>query len=225
VASAPAAWAGQPQPGLSVNGRASQEFAPDQGKLVVGVVTLAATSAEAARQNATLMDRVSAAVKAKLTPQDQLKSVGYHLYSKTEWDSVSRRTRRAGYEASNRLEITSGDPQTLGAILDAAVNAGANSVAGPAWSLADPAAARRQVQALALADARAQAEALAQAAGLQLGNIIAMEVDGAGPPHLAPAPMRAMAPGAPPSPETSLEPGVIAVQATVRCLFAIAPKP
>ncbi|MFH1033323.1 MAG: SIMPL domain-containing protein [Pseudomonadota bacterium] len=193
---------------------------------MVGVITLATTSAEAARQNALLMDKVGAAVKAKLTEKDHLRSVGYRLYPQTQWDQATRRSRRVGYEASNRLEITSGDPQALGAILDAAVAAGANSVSGPAWSLADPAAARRQVQVLALADARAQAEALAQAAGLRLGGILALEVDGATAPRLAPAPAMARAgAGAPPPPETSLEPGMIMVQASVRCLFALSPQP
>ncbi len=224
MASAPAVWAGQPPLGLSVSGHASQEFAPDQGRLVLGALTLAPTSAEASRQNAAVMELINAAVKAKMGEQDKLKTLDYHLYVKTEWDSRTRRTRRAGFEASHRLEVTSRDPQALGAILDAAVAAGANIVAGPVWSLADPAAARRQVQVQALADARAQAESLAQAAGLQLGQIISMEVDGAEPYH-AMAPQRAMAAAAPAPPETSLEPGMIPVGASLRCLFAIAPKP
>lgn len=221
---APAAGAGERQPGLAVTGRASQEFSPDQGRLVVGAVTLAPTSAEAARLNAAVMEKISAAVKAKLGGQDRLKSVGYSLHPRTEWDQATRRAKRVGYEASNRLEVTSRDPQALGAILDAAVAAGANSVSGPAWSLADPAAARRQVQALALADALAQAEALAKAAGLKLGAILALEVDGATPPLSSPKLAMAAPPGAP-APETALEPGMIAVQATVRCLFAISPQP
>lgn len=217
--------AGERPAGLSVAGRASQEFSPDQGRLVVGAVTLAPTSAEAARLNAAVMERINAAVKARLTPQDQLRSVGYSLHPRSEWDQATRRAKRVGYEASNRLEVTARDPQALGAILDAAVAAGANSVSGPAWSLADPAAARRQVQALALADALAQAEALAKAAGLRLGAILALEVDGASPPLPPPARAMAAAPGAPPAPETALEPGLIAVQATVRCLWAIGPQP
>lgn len=221
---APAALAGERQPGLAVTGRASQEFSPDQGRLVVGAITLAPTSAEAARQNAAVMEKISATVKARLGGQDRLKSVGYSLYPRSEWDQATRRAKRVGYEASNRLEVTSRDPQALGAILDAAVAAGANSVSGPAWSLADPAAARRQVQALALADALAQAQALASAAGLKLGAILALEVDGATPPLSSPKLAMAAPPGAP-APETALEPGMIAVQATVRCLFAISPQP
>lgn len=137
---APAAGASQTPAGLSVSGQASQEFTPDQGRLVLGAITQAPTSAEAARQNAAVMERINVAVKAKLTEHGRLRSVGYQLYPRTEWDNVARRSRRVGYEANHRLEVISRDPQALGAILDAAVAAGANTVSGPAWSLADPAA-------------------------------------------------------------------------------------
>jgi uncharacterized protein YggE len=208
-------------PSIEVWGHAHLELVPDRGRLVVGVSCQAATAAEAARANAAAMEKVTAAVKAKLTPADQLRSVGYRLYPRTEWDQAARRNRQAGFVALNRLEITSAEPQTLGAILDAAATAGANDISGPSWSLANPAEARRQAQAGALADARAQAEALAQAAGLALGPVRRVEVsDG----DSAPMPVMAMRAGAPagaPAPETSLEPGVVKVQAQMRVIYGL----
>jgi uncharacterized protein YggE len=209
-------------PRIEVWGHAHLELVPDRGRLVVGVSTQAPTSAEAARTNAAAVERITAAVKSKLTPADQLRSVGYRLYPKNEWDQAVRRYRQAGFVASNRLEITSAEPQTLGAILDAAATAGANDISGPSWSLANPAEARRQAQAGALADARAQAEALAKAAGLALGAVMRIEVgdvDSVPVPAMA---LRAAAPAAAPAPETNLEPGVVKVQARMLVVYGLA---
>lgn len=209
-------------PSIEVWGRAHLDLTPDRGKLVVGVSSQAATSAEAVRANAAAMERVGAAVKAKLTPADQLRSVGYRLYPKSEWDQAARRYRQVGFVASNRLEITSAEPQTLGAILDAATAAGANDVSGPSWSLANPGEARRQAQLGALADARAQAEALAQAAGLGLGPVLHIEVSDGDSVPAPPMALRAAAPAAAPAPETNLEPGVVRVQAQMRVVYGLA---
>lgn len=209
-------------PAIEVWGSAHLELVPDRGRLVVGVSTQAATAAEAARANAAAMEKVTAAVKAKLTPADQLRTVGYRLYPRNEWDQASRRYRQAGFAAVNRVEITSAEPQTLGAILDAATSAGANDISGPSWSLANPGEARRQAQAGALADARVQAEGLARAAGLALGPVLRIEVSDSASVPVPQMAMRAPAPAAAPAPETNLEPGVVRVQAQMRVVFGLA---
>ncbi len=208
-------------PRVSVSGQAYLEIAPDRGRLVVGVTNQTATADEAARANAAAMDKVTAAVKAKLGPQDKLRTVGYFLSPRNEWDNNARRYRKVGYQASNRLEIISSQPQTLGNILDAAVAAGANEISGPSWLLSNPAEARRQAQETALADARSQAQALAQAAGLSLGRVLKIEVGGGDPVPAQALALRAPSLAAAAAPETSLEPGVVKVQARMLVVYGL----
>lgn len=208
-------------PTVTVEGRATLELAPEVGRLTVGVLTRTDTAASAAQVNAQDMAKVRAALKAKLGPKDTLESAGYWLRRVTRWNKDLKRNEIIGYEASHRLELSSRDPKSLGALLDAAVGAGANSVDGPSWDLADPAAAQRKALAAAFVDAKARAAALAQAAGLPLGPVMKIKTGGSG----SPAPLAAMR-MAKSAANTELTPGLVQVSAQVTCVFALgAPAP
>ncbi|MBA4358837.1 MAG: hypothetical protein C0405_14050, partial [Desulfovibrio sp.] len=212
------AWAGSEQdsrPVMAVQGRATLELVPDKVEMTVGVSTQAPTSAEAARQNALAMEQVLGAVKARLGTAGTLQSLGYRVNQRYDWDG--KRNRPAGYTAVNQVKVTLKDVKQAGTLLDEATQAGANVVFGPTWGLVDMSTPRIQVQEAALADAQAQARALARAAGLSLGQLKSADFSpGDGPrPMMAPAP--AMAARA--APETPVEPGVISLSATVRCVW------
>lgn len=208
----------QPAPLITVTGLARQELTPDQARVSLGVRSLAASPQEAAQQNAAAMQALLEAIKPLLRPEDQIQTQTYHLLPQREWDQEARRWREVGFQAENRVRVTTRRPDLLGELLQAASQAGANSIDGPQWGLADPAQARRQVQVLALADARAQAEALAQAAGRRLGPVRSISASASEPP--APMMLRAMAaPEAAANPAPPLEPGRISLSASVTVSF------
>lgn len=207
-----------PAPLITVTGLARQELVPDQARVSLGVRSLAAEAPEAARQNAAAMQALLEAIKPLLRPEDQLQTQTYRLIPQREWDQDARRWREVGFQAENRVQVTTRRPALLGELLQAASQAGANLIEGPHWGLTDPEQARRQVQVLALADARAQAETLAQAAGRRLGPARTINAN----PAELPAPMmlRTVA-----SQETAtnsappLEPGRISLSASVTVSF------
>jgi uncharacterized protein len=97
--------------------------------------------------------------------------------------------------ASNILTIRLRQLDGLGAVLDAAVADGANTLNGLTFGLADPKPALDEARKEAVADARARAELLAAAAGVKLGRVISIS-EGVVPTD--PAPMfRAEASAAP----------------------------
>ncbi len=207
---------------VAVEGQAELSLAPEVARLTVGVISQADSAEQAAQDNARDMDRVLAALKAKLGPKDTLQSDGYRLHPRTRWNKAEERSEVIGYQATHRVTLTSRDPKALGGLLDAAVGAGANQVEGPYWELADPAEAQRQALAQAYADARAKAAALAKAAGSALGPVLKIKTGR----EQGPAPLAAMRmanrKGAA---NTTLEPGLVKLSAEVRCVFALAPKP
>ncbi|MCB2225201.1 MAG: SIMPL domain-containing protein [Desulfarculaceae bacterium] len=210
------AWAVGPAT-ISVQGRAALELAPDLGRLTVGVTSRAATAKAAAQANATVMAKVRAALKAKLGKGDTLESAGYWLRPVTRWNKAQQKSEVIAYEASHRLALSSREAGSLGALMDAAVGAGANSIDGPRWGLADPASAQRQALAAAFADAKARAQALAEAAGAPLGPVKKIKAGAAE----RPVPLAAMRLAKSAEANTELTPGLVTVSAEVTCIFAL----
>ena len=206
---------------VTVEGRASLALPPDQVRLTIGVTTQAPRAQEAAAENAAAMEKVVQTLKAALGEAGSLRTVGYRVSPRYEWNSQTRRNQFVGFEAVNQVEATSADIAAVGSLLDAAMAAGANSVKGPAWELKDPSAARIQAQAAALKDAEAQARALARAAGLELGRVLTIRTGGAG----RPVPMMRALAGNRAAKATPMEPGRITADSVVSCVFELVPKP
>jgi uncharacterized protein len=76
-----------------------------------------------------------------------------------------------GFRATEFVALQVDDPAALDAVVAAVTNAGPSWLNGPRWSLRDEAAARREAQTLAVADARARAEAYAHVLGVQLQEL------------------------------------------------------
>lgn len=103
-----------------------------------------------------------------------------------------------------------------GALVDAAVSAGATTVDGPSLSVSDTDALYRQALEQAVADARAKAQALARAGGFSVGAVDAVTEGGDATPE---PPMRAAAASA--AAPTPVVPGTQDVTADVTVSFLI----
>jgi uncharacterized protein len=90
-------------------------------------------------------------------------------------------TPRLQYRVSSNVSVTIHDLTKVGAVLDAAVNAGANSVYGVNFTILNQKALDRRAYSLAMDDADARAAYLADLAGVTLGPVISVsEVIGQG---------------------------------------------
>ena len=76
-----------------------------------------------------------------------------------------------GYELANVVEVTVRDLARLGDVVDGTLGAGATSMDGLSFRLADPIPAEREARLRAMAAARARAEVLAEAAGVTIVNV------------------------------------------------------
>jgi uncharacterized protein len=195
--------------GIIVAGTASIAAMPDQATLWIGVESQGQTAKAALGANATEMRRVLAALRSAGATDLQ-----------TQYVSLSPRYAEnggvQGYSAHNSVSATVEQLARAGAVIDAAVAAGATQISGPALAHADPDALYRQALAAALADARAKAQALATAANVSLGRIAAVVEDGP-----APAPIPLDAAKAADEASTPIEPGESEITARVSVTFAI----
>lgn len=195
--------------GITVQGTASVTSVPDRAELSFGVESQGETARAALAANAAEMRRVIAAVKA---------AGGIDV--KTQYVSLSprygERNEAQGFSATNSVSATLRDIAKAGAVIDAAVAAGANQVYGPSLSRGDQSELYRQALKAAVENARANAQALASASNLSLGRITAIVEGGGAPQPLSfAAADKAMEGGS-----TPIEPGTQRVIAVVSVTFA-----
>ena len=173
-------------PSLVTSGQGEAKVTPDRVSVLVNVQTRAPTAAAAAATNAERTKAVLDALGRLGLPKDQLSTEGYSAYPEMSYDRAGGAPRVIGYVVTNSVRAESKRVEQAGAIIDAALGAGANlinSLSFYASSIDEP---RRQAIALAVASARADAEAMAQAAGGRLGTLLELSTQG---PTVPPRPM------------------------------------
>jgi uncharacterized protein YggE len=209
---APAA-AGDPTEGITVQGTASVSASPNRAQLWFGVESQGATARAALAANGAEMRKVLAALRAAGATDLQTQSVGLSpRYGQTP-EGGSGEVQ--GFTASNSVSATLTQVGRAGAVIDAAVDAGANQVSGPSLTHANPADLYRQALRAAVGEARSSAQALAAASNLSLGRITAVVEGGAAPSPLFAAQRESDAGGS-----TPIEPGRREVSASVTVTFA-----
>lgn len=201
---------------IRVSGTANVEVASDRARLRFALETEAKSAAEAADANAAQMSAVLDAVRAAVGDDGSIGTSGYGLspiYSRPE--PGGRQTITA-YRAQNHVEVTLTDVDRVGAVLDAAVRAGANRVAELSFFAADTGPARLEAIREATATARAEAEVLAAALGGTLGQPLEVGVSNSGG-----APMYRMRTAEMAMADTPVEVGAQTVSVTVNVTFRL----
>ena len=231
-AAAQAQIAGQPPVAhnatlLSLTAQGKSTRTPDLAVFNAGVVTQGVTASEALSANAAAMNRVIATLKkAGIADRDiQTSQISLNpVYSQPEYgpNGVPRQEPRiTGYQAVNNVTIRSRNVAGFGKVLDALVASGANQVNGPAFQMAEPAAAMDEARLDAMKSARARAELYARAAGLRVVRIVSIsEGGGFSPPQ--PVYMRAMKAEAAAAP-TPIAVGEVEAEVNLSVQFELAP--
>ncbi len=193
--------------GITVTGDGSIKAVPDQAEFSFGVHTETATAAAALGANGALMSKVIDAIEHAGVSKGDVQTSQISLQPQTSADGK----RIVGYTADNTVTVQVKDLGSAGALVDAAVAAGANTVSGPSLSRSDQDDLYRKALKLAMADAKSKAEAIAEGGGVSLGKVTTA-VEG-GSPTVLPAADAAKA--------TPIEPGTEQITATVTVTYAI----
>ncbi|TVR60978.1 MAG: DUF541 domain-containing protein [Gemmatimonadales bacterium] len=155
---------------LTVRGNGEVEVEPDRARIQFAVETEAGTAAEAGAANADLMDRVMSALRrSEAGGEARLETSGYQLQPRYGPMDRDRGREIVGYTARNTLQVISDDVEAVGPLVDLALDAGANRVAGLQFEIRDPEPHRLEALRRAVAQARAEAEVMAEALGMRLG--------------------------------------------------------
>jgi uncharacterized protein YggE len=215
----------QPPPSsIRVTGDARVTAKPDRVQIDIGVTTRAPQSQEAATQNARQVDTVLAAVRKAAGSTAVLKTISYSLNPNYQYHPNGGEPTLEGYTALNVVQVTLDELGKIGAVIDAATQAGANHVQGIQFTLRDQDAVRAEALREAALRARAEADVLAAALGLKVLRVLSVEENS---PRVVPirvygGAQRAMAAAAPTTP---VEAGTLDVTADVTLSVEVAPAP
>jgi len=163
---------------LKVEANGEHLSRPDVMAISAGAVTTGRTAREALAANATVANRLLAAVRANgIDPRDVQTS---ELTVSPQFAREDRSgngdedgvRRIIGYLARNRVHLRLRDLSKAPEIINALFEAGANEVRGPSFSLSDPAPALKAARRAAVAEARGEAETYADALGMRIVRVL-----------------------------------------------------
>ena len=204
-------------PAVSVSASGTVSVDPD-----VAVVRLAAErTADSAEEARSLVAADVAAVRealAALGVEDDAVTTAYFRID-PQYDHTRESREVVGYRAVHALTVEA-DVDQAGAVIDAAVGAGAVRVDGVQFTLADETrqAAREQALGRAMANAAGDAGAIAEAADLTLDGVRSVST---GSPTFYPYDGRVVMAEAGAGDATSIQSGPVTVVASVQVTYAV----
>jgi uncharacterized protein YggE len=182
---------------VEVTGEGSISAAPDFAQVTLGVTTTGKTAGDAMAANAKAANALVSLIKAEgVAPADiQTSEVSISPIFSRQAPGQETAPAISGYSVSNSVAVTVREIARLGALLDKAVGAGANAIAGISFGHNNLSDLLDKARPLAVADARRKAEIYAAAGGAKLGRLMILTEEGGFRPPVAFS--RAMAAGAP----------------------------
>ena len=162
---------------ITVSGDAIVQAQPDTAILTISVVTQARRALEAQQANAAKTEAVIQALKAAAGTGAEIKTSGYsvqpqRMYRENQPPTIT------GYEARNTVTVTTSALTKVGTLIDASSQAGANDIAGIAFTLRQDRPARDRALVEATSEAMHKAEMIARALGRKVTRIVEVQEEG-----------------------------------------------
>lgn len=155
---------------ITVTGSASVTLKADYAQVSVGVSTTAETVQKASEENNAAIFTVIAALKEAGIAEEDIATSNYSVHAEYDYSSFGGQ-KLTGYNVTNQLTVIIRDMEHIGATLDKATAAGANSIYNIQFLSTKADEAQDEATVYAVQDAMRRAKLLADAAGLKLGGI------------------------------------------------------
>lgn len=209
----------EPVPQITVVGRGETKISPDRASIQISVQTRATTAGAAGAANATRQRAVLDALRKLGLGDDQLSTANYNVNPEYRYEP-NRNPTIIGYSATNTIVAEVRDLTKVGAVIDAALGAGANLISSLTFYASNIQQARQTAITAAVQLARAEAEVGARAAQGQLGGLLELTIGAYYAPPPRPVMMMAKAEAAQAS-ETPVQAGLetVTVEVTTRWRF------
>lgn len=217
---AQAAAEGQTAPTLSVDGTGKGEVAPDRAIISIGITSTARDAKEAQAANAQKAAAIQRALIANGVSEKNIQTENYSFSPVYREDRNGYQSNEiTGYRVDNTVTATVDAIQSTGAVIDAALAAGANNISSLDFSAKSLAPAEHKALDAAVKDARRKADVIANALGRRIVGIQEVTTGGGHmPKNFVGARMMMAEDAAAPTP---IAPGTLQVTANVHIVYLL----
>lgn len=218
-------YADEPPPrNITVVGVGREQGAPDLARIGFGVEHTAPTAQAASQEAAKRATALLEALRKHVGEDGKVTTGGYHLSPvyRQETERLPpdrpRRPEIVGYLASNEIDVETRRIESVGALIDAGIAAGAARVGEISFGIRDPAPARNRALKAAGADAAGQAAAIAEALQVRVVRVLEATTESAPGPVFYKRREMVMAADAV---STPIEPGDVTTEVRLRVTYGI----
>jgi uncharacterized protein YggE len=176
AACSPSAAAPESVRSMSVNGIGRVTIVPDIATINIGVRSESEIVTDALDGNTAQANAITRVLKELGIEEKDIQTSNFNIYPSERYDPMTGQVEGRFFVVENTVNVTVRDLSSLGQVLNAVVEAGANSIYGISFNVDDRSAAVAEARELAIEEAKAKAEVIAESAGVQLGEIINISV-------------------------------------------------
>ncbi len=161
---------------MSVNGTGRVTVVPDIATINIGVRTEAEEVTEALNGNTEKANAIASALKEKGVAEEDIQTSNFNIYPSDRYDPMTGEITGRYFVVENTVVVIVRDLPSLGEVLSTVVGAGANNIYGISFDVDDRETAVAEARKLAIQDAKAKAETIAADAGVELGDLLNINV-------------------------------------------------
>ena len=166
---------------ISASGSVSAE--PDMARITSGVATEAPVAHDAVSKNSEAMQKIIAGLKAAGVDEKDIQTTSFHIEPRYTRAREGEPAVIDGYRATNQVQVVVHNLDKLGELLDRLVSLGANEMAGLSFDVSQAEKLRDEARKEAVANAQRRAKLYADAAGVQLGEVLSIDEGGGNAPR------------------------------------------
>jgi uncharacterized protein len=122
---------------LNVTGQGTVTATPDIAYITLGVITEDVNAKIAQQKNADAMSEVINQIKKSGVKSEDIKTVNYNIYPKSDYNNNTGVSKIVGYTVNNSVVVTVRDISKVGNIIDIAGASGSNLSSGISFGLSD----------------------------------------------------------------------------------------
>lgn len=197
---------------LKVFGEGLVNAIPDMAEVVVGIITDNAKLEIAQKENSLITQQVLENIKSMGVASKDIQTQNYSINVK--YDYIDGKQVFRSYEVSNYLKVLIRDIKTTGAVIDAAVKGGANSVNSIRFMVSDTSRYYNEALKSAVKDAQQKAIVIADKLRVNV-NIVPVQIVEQGSTAISPLKSSFL----PAEAATNIEPGENKIISKIEAIF------
>jgi len=203
---------------IDVSGFGKVRIEPDIARVNIGVRSQSPEVTEAFTENSDIAESIIQTLIEMGIEQEDIQTRNFNIYQQQEPRRDEEEEPTTTYVVENTVAVTVRDLDSLGEVLSTMVSEGANTIHGVTFDIEDRETAIEEARQLAIEDAKSQAEAIAETAGVNLGDIRTINIsrDGGPVPRVEYAEEAAMGGG-----QVPISSGTMTIQVTANLSYDI----